>query len=130
MTTPQHLDDMVDWKRVSHTMQHAGLSAQELATSLRCLDEVVAQFGRRCCLFQLCQGVSQSYTDDEIRALLQIASKGRVYREDRMRAPRGLADGRLLALGRALETLYTQERCSIAVLTDLVNAEIARLTNG
>ena len=120
MTTPRHLD----------SVQRVELLAQELMASLQRLDETVAQFGRRCCLHQLREGLTSPCTEDEIKALLQIASKGRVHREDRARAPRGLADGRLLTLGAALEALFTQEHCSIAVLTDLVNAEIARLTNG
>ena len=128
MSDPRPLNDVMQLDRLFHNMQHAGISAQELAVSMQQLSDEVVRWGRACCLYQLREGLQQSYTDDEIRALLQIASKGRVHREDRVRAPRGLADGRLLALGRALETLYTQERCSIAELTDLVNAGVARAT--
>ena len=128
MSDPRPLNDVMQLDRLFHNMQHAGISAQELAVSMQQLSDEVVRWGRACCLYQLREGLQQSYTDDEIRALLQIASKGRVYREDRMRAPRGLADGRLLALGRALETLRAHDCCSLVALADLVNAELSRVT--
>ena len=126
--TRRHSENEIALRHAFDIVKRAGISVQELSLSLRQLSDEVAQFGRACCLSQLREGLTHPCTETEIQALLQIASKGRVHGEDRLRAPRGLADGRLLTLGTALEAIRAHERCSLGALTDLVNAGSERVT--
>ena len=117
-------------KRARFTVQGMAFSraaalAQELGDGLVQLSEACLSFGRFLTLQQLRRALTHPCTDQEMRALLQIASKGVVAEEDRLRAPAGLSDRQLLVFGQCLESLHAQAMCSLVALMALVNAGLS-----